>query len=381
MIRWWTAVERRGLSARCSSLSLAGDLEAGGFKFSDSSSSANGSGEARVVVPLGGFGIYVTVRRWREFNPKTLEKAMKNAWSPIGSMEMTIVGENFFLFKFDRRQDFNKILREGSWRFDDHPLGIAEAKPGVRITRELLTWVPYWVQVYNIPPLYHSQNTTEQVAALISKSFIAVDATVRRQPGVAASFVRVRVPINTALRLPRGTSIWFGKEETPLAFKYERLLKFCYVCGLVDHEMADCEGPYPENFDPEDPPYGDWLRGIPPRVPTWQQQGTGGSTGRNPFMVAQPQGSRRAAVSPSPSAVPRIAAWSEPPRIAAPPGFEIPQFSMGWTDSQQQKKGNGRSVRARPNDDMGQQEKRRADVMEASSDSEDKHFNPFPLAT
>lgn len=369
-----------GLADRCGSLSLSGDLEAGGFKLSGSSDVVEGSRGSSSLNLQGCFGIYVTVRRVRDFNPKTLEKTMKNAWSPIGSMEMTIVGENFFLFKFSRRQDFSKVLREGPWRFDDHPLGIAEAKPGVRVTKELLIWVPYWIQVYNIPPLHHSQETTEKVAALISKNFIAVDATVRRQQGVAASFVRVRVPINTAVRLPRGTSVWFGEEETPLAFKFERLLKFCYVCGLVDHEMADCEGPYPENFDPEDPLYGDWLRGIPPRIPTWQQQGTGGSAGKNPFMVAQ-QSSRRAPVGPPP-AIPRITAWSDPPRIAAPPGFEIPQFSMGWMNGQQQKKANGRSVRARTNEVLGQQDKKRpADAMETSPSNEEKDVPPFSSAT
>lgn len=123
-----------------------------------------------MVAPAGGLGIYVTVRKWRDFNPRTLEKAMKSAWCPLGSMEMTIVEENFFLFRFDHKQDVSRILREGPWRFNDHPLGIAEAKTRVRITKELLNWVPYWIQVYNIPPMYQSQGTTEHVVSLITIS-------------------------------------------------------------------------------------------------------------------------------------------------------------------------------------------------------------------
>lgn len=92
----------------------------------------------------------------------------------------------------------------------------------------------------------------------------------------------------------------------------------------------------------------------------------------------KPQSSRRAG---PPSAVRRISARSEPPRITAPPGFEIPQFSMGRTNPQQ-KKGYWMSVLPWSNEDMGQQEKKRpVDVMETSSDSEDKRFNPFPSAT
>lgn len=359
-----------GLAARCGSLSLAGDLEAGGFNLPAGSNSAGGGKETGSIGPVGGLGVYVSVRMWRDFNPRTLEKAMKSAWSPLGSMEMTIVAENFFLFRFSRAQDVDKILREGPWRFDDHPLGIAEAKTGVRVTKELLTWVPYWIQVYNIPPMYHSQETTEQVASLISKNYIAVDASIRRQPGVAASYVRVRVPINTTIRLLRGTSVWFGKDEVPLAFKFERLLKFCYICGLVDHEMTDCEGPFPDNFDPEDLPYGDWLRGIPSRVPSWQQHGVsrGGSRG-NSFMTAPVQPSRKPLLS-APPAVPRIATWTDPAKNSAPPGFEIPRFNMGLSTMPPPKRVN-RSNRIRTAEDNGQQERKRsADAMETSPASE-----------
>lgn len=361
-----------GLAARCGSLSLAGDLEAGGFNLPCGGGSAGGEGEAGGVGPAGVLGIYVTVRMWRDFNPRTLEKVMKSAWCPLGFMEMTIVEENFFLFRFDHKQDVSRILREGPWRFNDHPLGIAEARTGVRVTNELLTWVSYWIQIYNIPPMYHSQDTTERVASLIRKNYIAVDATVCRQPGVVASYVRVRVPINTAIRLPRGTSAWFGKDEVPLAFKFERLMKFCYICGLVDHEMVDCEGPYPENYDPADPPYGDWLRGIPPRVSSWQQQGASGGVGRgNSFMSAQVQPSRRSSLGPPP-VVPCIASWSAPGRNTASPGFEIPQFNMGLTGNPPSKKPN-RSFRPRTAEEQEHQEKKRS--------ADGKGFNPFPPAT
>lgn len=56
-----------------------------------------------------------------------------------------------------------------------------------------------------------------------------------------------------------------------------RLHNFCYFCGLVDHEMTDCTSEVSAE-DLVDPPFGDWLRGIPPRIASWQLHGSGGGS-------------------------------------------------------------------------------------------------------
>lgn len=375
----------------------AGGRGGGGSGFVDSAGSSNSGGsEARTTVGGGsgyeavgyGFGLYVTVRMWREFSPKTLEKAMKGAWAPLGSMRMSIVVENLFLFQFNHRPDVNKVLREGPWRLHDHPLAIVEARPGMRICREQLVEIPYWIQIFNIPPFYQTEETARGVGSLVSKKVLAVDATVRRHPGVSTSFVRVKVVLNTAERFPRGTSVWFDEEEVPLAFKFERLLKFCYVCGMVDHEMEDCEGPFPEDFDPAKPPFGDWMRGIPPRIPTWQQFGAGSSGGGssgNPFM-AQNSGSRRSfggggggSFGATASPAPRIA-WAD--RVSSPkfpPGFEPASFSMGENKEQQPPRRALIRLTKQKVGETGQEQrkKRAADQMETVPPEGGKGANPF----
>lgn len=106
-----------------------------------------------------------------------------------------------------------------------------------------------------------------------------------------------------------------------------------------------------------------------------------GGGGRGiPFMTSQVQPGRRALLGPSP-VVPRIAAWSSLARSAAPPGFEIPQFSMGLTGNPFSKKAN-MTFRPRTTEEQGHQEKKRsADAMETFSPSDGKGFNPFPPAT
>ena len=47
-------------------------------------------------------------------------------------------------------------------------------------------------------------------------------------------------------------------DQVRVGFKYERLVGFCYQCGMLGHEMKDCsvQGPLQQ----AEKPYGDWLK-------------------------------------------------------------------------------------------------------------------------
>ena len=76
--------------------------------------------------------------------------------------------------------------------------------------------------------------------------------------------LRVRVHIDITKRLVRGKKITIeGGESKWVIFKYERLLSFCYRCGLLNHALKECiEGQ--ENSKPNGVnhlQYRAWLRG------------------------------------------------------------------------------------------------------------------------
>lgn len=89
----------------------------------------------------------------------------------------------------------------------------------------------------------------------------------------------------------------------------------------MDHEISDCESPIPDGVDVNRPPYEDWLRGIPPRIPVWQRQRVSrDGPAENPFMVSS-QGVRRQGVVP-PLGLPRLTGnGGSLPSLSGPPGF------------------------------------------------------------
>lgn len=53
--------------------------------------------------------------------------------------------------------------------------------------------------------------------------------------------VRVRVHLGVSKTLQRGKKIKIGGDEAIwVQFSYERLLDFCYYCGIMGHNHCDC---------------------------------------------------------------------------------------------------------------------------------------------
>ena len=72
--------------------------------------------------------------------------------------------------------------------------------------------------------------------------------------------------IDVTRKLIRGrkTKVEDGVDRWVL-FKYERLSNFCYLCGLLEHDLKECPKSKGEdrNGVTVDLQYGAWMRGDP----------------------------------------------------------------------------------------------------------------------
>jgi len=105
-----------------------------------------------------------------------------------------------------------------------------------------LNFVPFWVQVQNIPPGYMSEKVGTDIANYIGE-FLEYD--VKNNSNYLRTYMRIIVLLDVTKPLKRQKKIKRqGGEASFIKFKYERLGNFCYYCGCLGHIEDYCEKLY-----------------------------------------------------------------------------------------------------------------------------------------
>lgn len=100
------------------------------------------------------------------------------------------------------------------------------------------THCPLWVQVWGLPFELFSEDVAKDIGKRIGR-VVEVDCK-----GVAtdqATFLRTRVKVSLDKPPRRGSKIkGLDDEIVWVAFKFERLIGFCFRCGVLGHEAKHC---------------------------------------------------------------------------------------------------------------------------------------------
>lgn len=121
-----------------------------------------------------------------------------------------------------------------------------------------LQHVEMWVQIYDIPKGFLSENILKSVASYIG-TYIKSDQNTF--VGGWKPYVRIRVlldinkPLKRRLKIKREGDSWSW-----LNFKYKRLGTFCFVCGIIGHSERDFNIVYAHKEKMVEKAYGAWLR-------------------------------------------------------------------------------------------------------------------------
>ena len=88
-------------------------------------------------------------------------------------------------------------------------------------------------------------------------TFIDVDCKASKSN--QARFLRVCVEIPLDKPLWRGGPVVSPEgDEVRVAFRYKRLVGWCFTCGRIGHELKECRKV--STHDTEDRPYGEWMK-------------------------------------------------------------------------------------------------------------------------
>ncbi|XP_038710923.1 uncharacterized protein LOC120005387 [Tripterygium wilfordii] len=176
----------------------------------------------------------------RSFNQEALFNTMRTIWKPVKGLEISIVGENLFLFRFFAKGDLNKVIEGSSWTFDKNPLLLTKYDGNLRMCDVAFDTLQIWVRFYNIPFKMMNEIVMLQIGAAMGE---VVRVDLDRNGYGWGEFLRVRINVHVSKPLKRVVMVSGeeGEEAIRVGIQFEQLPNFCYHCGMIGHVERDCE--------------------------------------------------------------------------------------------------------------------------------------------
>nr|XP_023876776.1 uncharacterized protein LOC111989219 [Quercus suber] len=198
--------------------------------------------EAEVTIhetePMDGLVLIGKFFTKRRINMEFVYRVLKMVWKMEKTFEASDLGENKVMFRFQKKDDLDRVLFLCPWSFDKyllllHKLERGEAVKDIKFNKSL-----FWVQIHGLPTMCQ----TKAVGLSIGETLGGVERVdANEKEFCLGNFIRIRVLIDISMPLCRGWKVRLGEQGLKwVDFKYERLPIFCYLCGRVDHDEQDC---------------------------------------------------------------------------------------------------------------------------------------------
>jgi hypothetical protein len=188
----------------------------------------------------------------KTFSGTAFEDTMRYAWSLAKKVDFRDVGNNTFILQLNCLGDWKKVVEEGPWLFRNWGMVIQGYDGYTKPSSLILDKLPIWIQIHDIPEVYlKKKEILQNLAGRVGK-FIKVDT----EGSAGGNFVRVRVELDVNKPLARFTSTIRKGAREVYPVKYEKIPKFCEICGLLGHEFLECGNGFHKE---EDHVFGEWL--------------------------------------------------------------------------------------------------------------------------
>jgi len=179
-------------------------------------------------------------------------------WRLIGSVSFRVIGDNLFLAEFEHCWEKDRVMEGRPWIFDGNLILLAVFDGITPPLQMIFETESFWLRMFNLPLACMGREVVQKIGS--SVGFVEEIDILDDEVGWG-EYVRVKVRMNLSKPLARGRMLHLPHQSTWVAFKFERLPKFCFRCGVICHGKEGCsrQGYRPHGKE-EDYPYGNWLK-------------------------------------------------------------------------------------------------------------------------
>lgn len=183
--------------------------------------------------------VYARMITGKSINKPGLKNMIASLWQNKVGVQIEDYSDGIIILTFETQAGKNRMLKGQPWQFAGSYLILTEARASQQISAELFRQITFWVQVHGVPPAHMSKPHGERLGKAIANSmgeFIEFDSNNRRR------FLRFQVRLDVTRPLIRGKVLNLEKNRDNIwvFLRYERLSKFCYFCGCLDHILKGC---------------------------------------------------------------------------------------------------------------------------------------------
>lgn len=179
-------------------------------------------GKSLIIKLLGGSLGFMQLRR-----------KIQTMWGIGGRVELSDIGNGYFIASFQDVDDYFFALEGGPWLIQNHYLTVQTWKRNFQSNAERIRNVAVWVRLPGLPRDYYDRKFFFNLGNKIGKAIKVDEMTLKRARTMYARMC-VEVDINKPL-LPS-----YSVDGTLLKIEYEGLQCICFHCGKFGHAEQYC---------------------------------------------------------------------------------------------------------------------------------------------
>ncbi|KAF4357720.1 hypothetical protein F8388_025735 [Cannabis sativa] len=190
-----------------------------------------------------------------------IQGSLKLSWNAIKGWKWKEIEDGIIQFTFARREDAMNVLARRPWFVCGSLLVIMPWPTWLSPAEVKFDKTPIWVHIESIPPFYWNLSNLKELA---SKASPVYELPPGIEDAIGMSTLRFRATID--LNKPIFSGFFLRRQRLKdlwLQYKYERLPKVCFKCGLLTHDQSSCFKPPTIIKDASGnfyPMFGIWLK-------------------------------------------------------------------------------------------------------------------------
>ncbi|OMP05267.1 reverse transcriptase [Corchorus capsularis] len=154
-------------------------------------------------------------------------------WKPKQKMECIDLGCDFFLFRFQCKEDYNRAMYSGPWFAGPYFLSIRQWEPGFKPEKATFTTTAVWARLPALLIEFFDSLTLRRIGNQLGV-LLRIDATTEKNS--RGKYARLCVQVD--LDRPLIHTVKIGKHRQPVL--YETVADLCFKCGCIGHNAANC---------------------------------------------------------------------------------------------------------------------------------------------